>query len=93
LAGHVGWVEALPNQNEPTNNMADAPLALLAIDNSGVLNSGRSEPEKVVVVTEDHSTYSQAMRELILVDGTQETNLGRRRHVDPAAAKACGDGV
>jgi hypothetical protein len=42
---------------------------------------------------EDDSILSQAEGKLILVDGTKQTNLGCRRHVDATAAKSCGDGM
>jgi hypothetical protein len=75
-------VEAFPDENEPPNDVANAALALLAVNNSGVLDSGRSKPKQVVVVTEDDPAFSQTVRKLVFVAGPQETRFGRRRHKD-----------
>jgi hypothetical protein len=42
LIGHVGRITPFPDQDQSPNNVADAPLALLTIGDSGVLDTRRS---------------------------------------------------
>jgi hypothetical protein len=93
LAGHVLGVEAFPNENQSANDVADASLSLLAVNSAGVLDSRGSKPQKVVVITEDDPALCEAKATLVFVDGPEKTYLGRGRHINPAAAEACGNGV
>ena len=93
LAGHVRGVEPFPDEDQAANDVADASLPLLAVNNARVLDSRGGQPKEVIVIAEDDSALAQAERELVLVGGPEEAHLGRGRHVDPAAAKARGNGV
>ncbi len=88
MTGHVRGVEPFPDKNQSANNVADASLPLLAVDNASVLDSRGSEPQKVIVIAKDNPALGEAKAKLVLVYGLEKTHLGCRRHVDAAAAKA-----
>ena len=93
LTGHVRGVEPFPDENQAAGDVADASLPLLAIDDAGVLDPRGCQAKEVIILAEDDSALGKTIRELVLVDGSEEAHLGCGRHIDATAAEAGGDGM
>jgi hypothetical protein len=62
------------------------------IGETRVGHSGGMESQEVPVAGRDDSARRQGIGHLLLVGRTDQSSLGRRRHVDAVPAQARGDG-
>src|SRR6185312_13717717 len=81
-----------PDLDQPSNDVADAPLVLAAIDDARVLHADRAEPQEVLILSGDHPPFGEGMGRLLLVGRPHQANFGSRRDVDSVTPQALADG-
>jgi hypothetical protein len=81
-----------PGEDEALDDLADGLCVLGAECDTRVLDSHGIEPEEVLVLGEEDTTFGQAVNGLLLVDRSR-AYFRRRRDIDAAARQTLGDGL
>ncbi len=68
------------------NDVANGPGALLAVNDTGMLDARCMEAEKVVVLSKDHARFFQSELEVLGIIRTDKVGIVRDCHVDTASS-------
>ncbi len=90
---HFFRLHDFPDFDQALDDSADSSLALTAIDDTGVGDTGCVDTQKILILGEDDPLFGQGECCLLLVGSTEEGRFRRSCDLDSAASQTLGDRV
>jgi hypothetical protein len=88
---HFDGREAIAQQQEAAQYLTNASRLHRTVGNAGVLESSTCQLQKIVVMSDDDALSSQGERQMFLIGGLDQSDVGRHGNIDATSPESVGN--
>jgi hypothetical protein len=83
---HLLGLKHLSDEHQRIDDFAERASVLVAVDNPSMWHATGVQREIILILAKNDSAFGLAELKVLLIGGTEQPGIGRRRHVDAAAS-------